>query len=109
MGSSVWCVTTLASMHEFSRMRLVCYFFALLQVSYGDVVTSGSRSSGECEATLSLHVGDKEIKFTKGHEDLEESLVVDKAVLVGCGDCYRLYEKKGGKEEVSWCQIKESI
>ena len=30
-------------------------------------------------------------------EELEESLTVQKAVLEGCGDCFRLFEKKNGR------------
>ena len=76
---------------------LLCLCMSLLSSSLADVVSTSSLSSGECAGSITLHHGDQEVKITEGVEELEKSLVVEKAVLVGCGDCFRLFEKKNGR------------
>ena len=78
---------------------LLCVFVGVLFLSFSsaDVVSTSSISSGECVGSITLHRGEQAVRFTEGVEELQESMKVDKAVLVGCGDCFRLFEKKNGR------------
>ena len=75
-----------------------CVFVGVLFLSFSSAaVVSTSLSSGECAGSISLHQGEQAVRFTEGVEELEERLMVDRAVLVGCGVCVRLYKKKNGR------------
>ena len=77
---------------------LLCVFIGVLflSLSSADIVSSlQSLLSPECVGSLTLHEGEHAATFTDGI--LWGSVKVDKAVLVGCGDCYRLFEKKNGR------------
>ena len=66
--------------------------------SYGEVVGDGGvRGEGECANSVTLYQGEEMIRITEEVRELEESMKVDRAVMVGCGGCYRLYEKKNGR------------
>ena len=69
-----------------------------LSLSSADVVSSLQSllsPDSECAGSLTLHEGEHWANFTDGI--LYGSVKVDKAVLVGCGDCFRLFEKKNGR------------
>ena len=68
-----------------------------LSFSTADIVTTSDVTTGECVGSITLHTGEKTLKFTEGVEELEESVTVEKAVLEGCGDCFRLFKKKNGR------------
>eukprot|EP00090_Calanus_glacialis_P018359 TRINITY_DN28483_c0_g1_i1.p1 TRINITY_DN28483_c0_g1~~TRINITY_DN28483_c0_g1_i1.p1 ORF type:complete len:152 (-),score=54.11 TRINITY_DN28483_c0_g1_i1:65-520(-) len=78
---------------------LLCVFVGVLFLSFSsaDVVSTSSLSSGECAGSITLHQGEQAVRFTEGVEEMEESMMVDRAVMVGCGDCFRLFEKKNGR------------
>ena len=77
----------------------LCVFVGVLflSFSYADVVSTSSLSSGECAGSITLHQGEQAVRFTEGVEEMEESMMVDRAVMVGCGDCFRLFDKKNGR------------
>ena len=74
-------------------MFLAVVFISQLRADF----TASSVSKGECDGSISLHHGDEKSIFSDGVEVLEESLTVRKAVLEGCGGCFRLFQKKNGR------------
>ena len=53
----------------------------------------------QCIPSVTLYLGDQEITITEEVRDLEWNNTVHNAMLDGCGECYTLYEKKGGEGE----------
>ena len=81
-------------------MLLLLYLVVtiLSPASYGELIGDGGvRGEGKCASSVTLYKGEEMIKITEEVRELEESMKVDRAVMVGCGGCFRLYEKKNGR------------
>ena len=88
-------ITSNSNTIKMYRAILLCISF--LSLSRADFVATSDVTTGECVGSITLHTGEHTIKFTDGVEELEESMTVEKAVLEGCGDCFRLFKKKNGR------------